>query len=160
MKHTKKLLALLLSLLLVFSLAACFNEPEEPSENGAADGGADDGSAALDPLWDSALYKENTTLGTGEKTVTLTVSAKGKDVVFTILTNADNMRDALLAVGLIDGEQQGIGYLISHVNGMRADYTLDGAYWGFFQGGEYMMTGVDSTPVAGEEAFELVYTKA
>ena len=155
MKHTKKLLALLLALLLTFSLSACLGEaepPEAPAEDG--------GDTALDPLWNNALYKENTTLGTGEKTVTLTVSAKGKDVVFTILTNADNMRDALLSVGLIDGEQQGIGYLISHVNGMRADYTLDGAYWGFFQGGEYMMTGVDNTPISGGEAFELVYTEA
>lgn len=143
MKHTKKLLALLLSLLLVLSLTACLGETEPP-----------------DPLWESALYKENTTLGEGEKTLTLTVSAEGKDVVFTIHTNADNMRDALLSVGLIEGEQQGIGYMISHVNGMRADYTQDGAYWGFFQGGEYMMTGVDSTPIAGGEAFELVYTKA
>ena len=155
MKHTKKLLALLLSLLLVLSLTACFQEsapPEAPAEGG--------GEQALDPLWESALYKESTTLGEGEKTVTVTVSAKGTDVVFTIHTNAENLRDALLSVHLIDGEQQGIGYLVSHVNGMRADYTQDGAYWGFFQGGEYMMTGVDSTPVTGGEAFELVYTKA
>ena len=146
MKHTKKLLSLLLSLLLVFSLASCLT-PESP----------DDGSGTL---WDTALYTESTTLGEGEKTVTVTVSAKGTDVVFTIHTNADNLRDALLSVGLIDGEQQGVGYMISHVNGMRADYTLDRAYWGFFRGGEYMMTGVDSTPVTGGEAFELVYTKA
>ncbi len=156
MKHTKKLLALLFSFLLVLSLAACFQEsapPEAPAEGGENGG-------ALDPIWSTALYTESTTLGEGEKTVTVTVSAKGTDVVFTIHTDADNLRDALLSVGLIDGEQQGVGYMISHVNGMRADYTLDRAYWGFFRGGEYMMTGVDSTPVTGGEAFELVYTKA
>ena len=83
-----------------------------------------------------------------------------KSIVFTIKTNAATVKDALAEHNLIDGEQQSVGYMMSTLNGVRADWTLDGAYWAFYQGGKYMMTGIDSTPVTGDVAYEFVYTLA
>lgn len=110
--------------------------------------------------WDSATCTEDTAFGSGEHTLTLTVTAEGKSVVLTVYTDAENVKDALLEHDLIDGEQQAIGYLMSTIIGMRADYELDGAYWAFCQNGEFMMTGIDSTPIEGDASYEFVYTKA
>lgn len=110
--------------------------------------------------WEHATCTESTAFGSGEHTLTVTVTAEDKSVVLTVYTDADNVKDALLEHDLIDGEQQAIGYLMSTVIGMRADYELDGAYWAFCQNGEFMMTGIDSTPIEGDAAYEFVYTKA
>ena len=42
---------------------------------------------------------------------------------------------------------------------MLADYDVDQTYWGFYQNGEYMMTGVDTTEFADGDQYELVRTK-
>jgi hypothetical protein len=111
-------------------------------------------------LWDGATYKENTTLGEGQYTLAITMEMEDKSILLTIKTNADNVKDALLEVGLIDGEQQAIGYLMSTLNGVRADYEKDGAYWLFCQNGEALMYGIDSAAITGDVSYEFVYTPA
>ena len=110
-------------------------------------------------IWADSLYNEDTTLGEGAKTVSVTVEAEGSQVVFTVKTDAETLGEALLALSLIEGENSQYGLYIKRVNGMLADYDVDQTYWGFYQNGEYMMTGVDSTPINGGEHFELVRTK-
>lgn len=111
-------------------------------------------------LWENATYTEDKTLGDGANTLSITVEMEEKSVVLTVKTDAATVKDALAEHDLIDGEQQAIGYMMSTLNGVRADFTLDGAYWGFYQNGEYMMTGIDTTPVTGDAAYEFVYTPA
>ena len=43
--------------------------------------------------------------------------------------------------------------------GISAEYDLDGSYWAFLQNGDYMMSGIDTTPVNGDAAYEFVYTR-
>ena len=140
MKNTK-ILALLLALLCAFSLASCFDTPDTVE------------------LWRDATYTIDTTLGTGAKTVTVSVVAAEKTVVFTINTDADTLGEALLALGLVEGEMGAYGLYIKRVNGILADYDVDQSWWGFYQNGEMMMTGVDGTAISGGESFELVYEK-
>ncbi len=141
MKTTLRVSALLLAALtLVFALAGCLRGNDNP--------------------WDDATYTEDTSFGDGAHTLTLTVTVDDNTVVFTVRTDAANVKDALLENDLIDGEQQAIGYMMTHLNGIRADYDKDGAYWAFYQNGEYMMTGIDSTPIEGDAAYEFVYTRA
>ena len=111
-------------------------------------------------LWENATYTEDKTLGDGANTLSITVEMEEKSIVLTVKTDAATVKDALAEHDLIDGEQQAIGYMMSTLNGVRADFTLDGAYWGFYQNGEYMMTGIDTTPVTGDAAYEFVYTPA
>ena len=93
-------------------------------------------------------------------TITVTVvDDKGEATDFEIKTDADNLGDALLEAKLVEGEMGDYGLFIKTVNGLRADYDLDGAYWALSKGGEYLMTGADSTTISDGEKYELTYTK-
>ena len=50
--------------------------------------------------------------------------------------------------------------MVHTVNGLRADYVLDGAYWGFFVNGDYCSYGIEQQPVENGDAFSIVYTLA
>lgn len=52
------------------------------------------------------------------------------------------------------------GASVHTVNGLRADYELDGAYWGFFVNGEYCNYGISQQPVEDDDVFRIVYTLA
>ena len=109
--------------------------------------------------WENASYTTDTEFGSGAKTVTVTVKVEEHTVTFTINTDKSTLGDALLEHGLIAGEQGDYGLYVKTVNGITADYDTDQSYWGFYQNGEYMMTGVDGTKISGGESYELVYTK-
>lgn len=158
MKTTiKSTLALILALLMTLCLFSCKNnEAETPQTSDVA---AESGASEATGHWANAKYLEDTTLGEGAKTVTVKVIVEDKTVVFTIKTDAETLGDALLAHGLIEGEESSYGLYVKVVNGILADYDVDQSYWGFSKGGEYMMTGVDGTEFADGETYELTYTK-
>ena len=52
------------------------------------------------------------------------------------------------------------GASVHTVNGLRADYTLDGAYWAFYINGDYCNYGISEQPVADGDAFRIEYTPA
>ena len=110
-------------------------------------------------IWADAKYTEDTELGKGSKTVKVVVEAEEKKIPFTIHTDETILGDALLAHELVEGEDGDFGLYIKKVNGMLADYDVDQTYWGFYQNGEYMMTGVDTTEFADGDQYELVRTK-
>ena len=45
------------------------------------------------------------------------------------------------------------------VNGVTADYNVDGSYWAFYIDGAYAMTGLDDTPIDENATYSLVYSK-
>ena len=137
----KKILSVTLLLALVISTLLCSCTP------------------SYGDLWDTALYNEDTVLGEGAKTVTVTVRAQDREVVFTINTDRDILGDALMDHELVAGDAGAYGLYIKCVNGIVADYDVDGYYWGFYKGGEFMLTGVDGTAIVGGESFELVREK-
>ena len=107
----------------------------------------------------TAKYTEDVTLGEGSKTITVTVKDhEGKAVVFTIKTNAKTVGDALLENDLSAGDEGAYGLYVKVVNGLRADYDKDHAYWGFNVNGETSLTGVDMTDITDGGVYELVYT--
>ena len=158
MKNIKSILALILALIMTLSLFSCNKDEAETPETsaGAVEEG---GSIAPEGLWANATYLEDTAFGEGAKTVQVKVVVEDKSVTFTIKTDAATLGDALLAHGLIAGDQGDFGLYIKFVNGIRADYDVDQSYWGFTKNGEYMMTGVDGTEIADGEVYELTYTK-
>ena len=109
-------------------------------------------------LWETATYQKDAEFGDGTKTLKITVEAGEKSIVFTIHSDEKMVGEALLEHKLIEGDQGEFGMYIKKVNGIRADYDLDKAYWGFNQNGQYMMTGVDQTEFADGDQYELVYT--
>ena len=77
-------------------------------------------------------------------------------VTLTVKTDEAMLGAALLAEGIIAGEEGPYGLFIKSVNGIRADYDKDGSYWGFYKNGEMMLVGVDGATIADGEHYELV----
>lgn len=110
-------------------------------------------------LWADAMYTENTELGNGEKTISVEVVTPEKTVVFTLHTDKSILGEALVEHNLIEGEKGAYGLYVKKVNGILADYDINGCYWGFNKNGEGMMTGVDGAEISDGDRYSIVYTK-
>lgn len=76
---------------------------------------------------------------------------------FHISTDAEFLRGALEEQKLIAGDESELGLFVKTVNSVTADDSLM-QWWCFTKGGEMLMTGVDSTPIADGDAFEITLT--
>ncbi len=140
MKKTLKIIVALLSiLLLVLFPVAC----EEK-----ADG---------DSLWENATYPSDTTVGSGENTVTVEIAAGEKSIILTVKTNKSTLGDALYENGIIND----ISSLFTVCNGITADWNKDQAYWAFYVNDEMAMYGVydEKATTSGDDTYKIVYTK-
>ena len=136
-------LTLALALVMMLVLSSCnFLGNEEPDE-----------------VWDYAVITEDSELGEGAKTIEVELVVGEHKITFTIHTDADTLGDALVENLIIEGEESTYGLYVTMVNGIYAVYEVDGSYWSFYQNGEYLMAGVDSTAISGGEHFEIVYSK-
>ncbi len=158
-----RVVALLLALLTLLTLSvACTGkdggETEAP-ETTAPVATGDTTAPALPEIWNGATYKEDKTFGEGAKAVEVEVVADGHSVTFTVKTDEEFLGTALVAHGIVVGTEGPYGLYIESVNGMVADYDVDQTYWAISKGGEYLMTGVDSTPVENGAHYELTRTK-
>ena len=94
-----------------------------------------------------------------EKSVTIeVVDENNQSTLYTLSTHADYLEEAM-------DEADGLDYevtdgMVMAVNGVRADYVLDGAYWAFYVGGEYCNYGIAEQPVNDGDNFRIEYTKA
>lgn len=96
----------------------------------------------------------------GEKSFTVTVvHADGTSKDFSYTSAEEYVGTVLLEEGLITGEQGDYGLYIHEVDGERAVYEEDGAYWGVYVNGEYAMQGIDQTPIEDGGVYKLEYTK-
>ena len=118
------------------------------------------GGGATGELWKNAHYTQDTALGEGATEIKFEVVTEEKTVTFTICTDQAVLGDALLEQELIVGEELPFGLYVTEVNGMRADYDLDKAYWMLTVGGVPAATGVDGTEVTAGECYAFVYTEA
>ena len=135
------LLILALAVCLVCSLVAC-NKPDEQTD-----------------VWENAKYSSQTELGDGERALVVEVTADEKTVTFTVKTDRATVGEALLDCELISGEVGQYGLYVKEVNGIVADYDVDGAYWAFYVNGEYAMTGVDTTEITEGVVYQLVRSR-
>ena len=110
-------------------------------------------------FWNNATYTKDTELGEGSKTFMFKVDAEGYSVTFTVHTDAKTVGEALLSLGLIEGEDSQFGLYVKTVNGMFADYNVDGTYWSFYENGGYSMSGVDTTNITEGYTYSFVRTK-
>ena len=99
-------------------------------------------------LWKDAIYTEDTALGEGDTEFILNVSAGGRMVTFTIRTDKAILGDALLELGLIEGEPGAYGLYVKRVNGIEADYEKDRHYWALWINDDYAPAGVDQTEIS------------
>ena len=131
----KKLLSLSLVLLMViFTFASCKQAPTG--------------------LWKNAKYTEDTSVGEGDTTFTLKVTAEEKTVTFTVSTDKTTLGDALTELELLAGEMGEFGLYVKQVNGMTLDYDTHGMYWALYVGGEYALTGADGISITNGTEYE------
>lgn len=96
----------------------------------------------------------------GDKDITVTVVYEDKtEKEFEISTDSENLGDALLEEGLVTEEEHATGFY-NTVDGVRADYTLDGAWWCITKDGEMTTVGANELPIADGESFEITHTPA
>lgn len=75
------------------------------------------------------------------------VDPEGKSETFDIKTDAATVGEALMAEGLVEGEEGPYGLYVKTVNGLTLDYETDGMYWAFYVNGEYGMSGCELTEI-------------
>ena len=135
----KKLLSLLLAAAMILTLCACTSAPAETTTTPA----------------------ETTSAPTAGVPFTVIVTdVDGTENTFQYTSEAATVGEALLAEGLISGDESEYGLYITSVNGITADWDTEQAYWAFYVNGEYAQTGVDTTPVMEGAAYELVKTNS
>lgn len=136
MKQTLKIsVSLLLTLAALLCLMACAKVPAEG-------------------LWENATYRKDTTVGEGSKEVKVDVVIGEEFITLTVKTDEELLGKALYNEGLINDAD-----FFDTFNGIKADWNADKAYWAFYKGEEYMLVGVNQTPISGGEHYRLVYTK-
>ena len=97
----------------------------------------------------------------GLKNITVTVvHSDGTSKDFTSETDEEYLGPVLEEAGLIVGEEGPYGLVISEVDGETAVYETDGAYWALYEGDEYALQGIDTTPLTDGGVYKLVYTGA
>lgn len=88
-------------------------------------------------------------IGQGEKVFFFIAEDKdGKETKWEFHSDEETVGKALIAEGIIEGEEGPYGLYVKTVNGITLDYDTDGMYWAFYENGEYAMTGVDQTEIA------------
>lgn len=133
----KKLLAIFLALAMALSMVACVGANDKQDET--TDGNAGKTLASFTVV---VVHKDGT-----EKT-------------FTYETDEEFVGPVLQEADLIQGNDGQYGLEITHVDGEKAVYNEDNAYWAVYEGDEYAMQGIDTTPVVDGRTYKLVYTGA
>ena len=137
MKTTNRVLSLLLVILMILSLTACFKHKVD-----------------VTGLWEQATYTKDATLGNGKTTVEVEFVIEDQSITITLKTDKETLGEALYEHSLINDPS-----FFDTANGIKADWNADKAYWGFYEGENYMMMGVDDVKLSGGEHYRLVYTK-
>ncbi len=96
----------------------------------------------------------------GDKNLTVTiVYADQTEKKVEISTDAEYLADALLEEKLIKEDEYKTGFY-TYIDGVRADYTLDGGWWGVYEDGALSDYGMNEIAIKDGDEFEIKYTPA
>ena len=141
----KKLIALFLALVMLLAMAACAKTEEAPKTEDPTESTKIEGEIDLQNL----------------ASITVTVVHKdGTSKEFNYVTDQEFLGPLLQAEGLIEGNAGPYGMEITKVDGEQAIYDTDKAYWALYEGEEYALQGIDTTPIKDGGVYKLEYTGA
>ena len=141
--NTKKLFSMLLCMVLIVAIALFTTGCAENKETNSTP---------------TQTQVDVVVKGEGQTTFDFSVVDKDGNVTyFEIHTDKETVGQALLDCQLIEGEEGPYGLYVKTVNGITADYDVDGTYWAFYVNDQYAMSGVDATDinVADSYAFKV-----
>lgn len=96
----------------------------------------------------------------GDKDINVTVVYEDKtQKEFEISTNAENLGDALYEAKLVTEAEHATGFY-TVIDGVRADYTKDGAWWCITKDGKMTDKGANDLPITDGDSFEITHTPA
>ena len=96
----------------------------------------------------------------GSKEITVTVvyeDGSSKDFVYR--TDEEYLGTVIMNEGLVEGEMGPYGLYIHAVDGVRAVWEENGAYWGINIGDEPAVTGADQIVIEDGGVYSLVFTR-
>ncbi len=96
----------------------------------------------------------------GSKEIIIEVVDNVQDTTtYELKTDAEYLRQAMEeAEGLtFSGTESQYGLMVDTVNGVVADYSVDGGYWSFYVNGDYSKNGIDTQPVLDGDIFTIKY---
>lgn len=111
-------------------------------------------AAAFAVVWKFALPE--TQKGAKQITVTVVDSAQ-KEKTHKIDTDAEYLGEALYEEKLVTEEEYKSGFY-TEIDGEKADYNKDKAFWWIKRNGEDASVGANELPVADGDKFEITYT--
>ena len=137
----KKFFALLLAVLMIFSLCACNkNSAQDSSQTSTADSS-------------SPEFVEK---GNGATSFYFTVVFDdGKESHYKIKTDKATVGEALQELGIVSGEEGPYGLYVTCVDGETHKYEDDGKFWAFYDGENMSSTGVDKTQIKADGNYSL-----
>ncbi len=161
-KHLSCIFCVMLSVALMLSAVGC-NSGTEKKPSSSTMSEQDESSSSADANKDSsadAPEKEPESpadggaVGEGSTQFDFTVTDQdGVETQFEVHTDKTIVGEALQELGLIDGDESEYGLFVKTVNGITADYDVDGVYWAFYINGEYAQEGVDSTEIKEGDSY-------
>ena len=139
----KKIIALLLAMVMALSLVAC-GGTDQPDTNPSTEPSVESTPAASDSI--------------GASFTVVVTDLDGTATTFEYTSEAATVGEALLAEGLIAGDESDWGLMVTTVNGITADWATENAYWAFYINGEYAQTGVDATEITNGATYSFTKT--
>lgn len=108
----------------------------------------------------AALALSLTACGQTEKSAPVSftlqvVDGDGNQTDLKLQSDKPTLGDALLDLGIAEGDMGPYGLCITKVNGIYAEYAATGTYWALYVDGEYASAGVDSTPLTPDTVYAL-----
>ena len=147
MKNRKFIRLLSFILALVLTVAMALTTGCKDNETNANTDVSDDSGTTAETVG----YEE---IGEGALSFYFTaVDTDGKTSAYRVHTDKKTVGEALLALGLIDGDDGQYGLYVKTVCGSTYDYDKDGKYWAFYVNGAYASAGVDTTDIVEGESY-------
>jgi len=87
------------------------------------------------------------------------VDKDGNKTEFTVKTDKKYVGEALQDAGLVEGENGPYGLYVKKVNGITADFDVDGTYWAFYVNDQYALTGIDKTEIDPNDVYMMKVSK-
>jgi len=104
---------------------------------------------------------------TGSKEIKIEVTGSNANTsTYDLKTDAEFLKQAMDELSengsgfSYEGSDSEYGIMVESVNGEKAVYAEDNAYWALYVNGEYGQYGADSQPVTSGDTYTWVYEKA
>jgi len=154
MKAKTKIIAFLTMALLLFVAACGSTSADTPGQQPDTPGESSPPAVTLAENNPAASEQ----IGEGATTFRFEVTdGEGNVNTWTISTNETILGNALDEHEFVTRDDTG---MVSHVNGIRADFFEDGAYWALFIGDDWAMEGIDTLIIEDGVTYAFVYTEA